>query len=353
MYAAKFTISQKILTNIGNIEACKEVINTAPLIPAWEKEFQSQAKARTIHYGTHLEGNDLSFTQAKKVIDGGKVIAKDRDVWEVINHRNTLNFIEKLGKDKKKNKDFGYSQKILKKIHKLTVKKILSPDKCGRYRKSKVVIKDSRDGAVVFTPIPAIEVGFQLDDFFSWLNSNQASQTHPVLKAGISHFELARIHPFVDGNGRVARAFATLILFLEGYDIKRFFSLEEHFDKDPLSYYQALASASIYKQDLTVWLEYFTEVLAIELEQVKDKVKRLSLDSRLKDKLGRQIALTERQIKLVEYLKIHEGIKMIEAKKIIAQVSEDTILRDLKDLIKKGIVKKTGKTKAASYILAK
>jgi Fic family protein len=349
MHQPKFTISSDILKNIGTIEACKEVVNTAPLVPAWEKQFQSDARARAIHFGTHLEGNDLSLTQAKKVIEGKKVTAHDRDVWEVINYRNVLKFIDKLGKrDKDK---FLYTQKVLKKIHKITVEKILDEEEAGKFRQSKVVIKDSRNGQVVFTPVPSIEVPFQLDDFFSWLNSNQAHKTHAVLKAGIAHFELARIHPFIDGNGRVARAFATLILFIEDYDIKKFFALEEHFDKDPLAYYQALGSATIHKGDLTVWLEYFTKVVAVELERVKEKVKKLSLDNKLKDKLGRQIALSERQIKLVEYLKVNEQIKMQDAKKVITKVSEDTILRDLKDLIKKGIVKKEGKTKAARYML--
>lgn len=351
MYSPKFTITQPILKNIGLAEACKEVITTAPLIPAWEKQFQSEAAARTIHFGTHLEGNDLSFDQAKKVIAGNVIIAHQRDVWEVINYRNVLRFIEKL--EEEKNKGFTYNHTILKKIHRLTVNKILDNINAGEYRKSRVVIKNSQNGEVVFTPISPLEVPFQLDDFFSWLNSDQGKLMHPVLRAGISHFELVRIHPFTDGNGRTSRAFATLVLFLEGYDIKKFFSIEEHFDKDPLAYYQALGSVSIHQGDLTYWLEYFTKVLSIELTSVKEKVRRLSLDSRLKDKLGRQIALSERQIKLVEYLKINERLLMQEAKKLLPLISEDTILRDLKDLIKKGIVKKAGKTKAACYILTR
>lgn len=358
MYIPKFTISQKILKNVSLIEACKEVINTAPLIPAWEKEFQSEAKARTIHFGTHLEGNRLSFDQAKKVIGGERVVARDRDVWEVINYRNVLDYIDKLGKLAKvrsssEEEKVKYSQTVLKKIHKLTVKKILDAKNCGKYRTKKVVIKNLKTNEVVFRPVPPVEIKFQMEDFFDWLNSSKASQVHSVLKAGIAHFELARIHPFIDGNGRTARAFAILILFLENYDIKKLFSLEEHFDKEALSYYQALTSGSVHRGDLTLWLEYFTDVLGVELVRVKEKVLRLSLDGQLKDRLGRQIALSERQIKAVEYLKAHDGLLMKEAKKIIIGISEDTILRDLKDLIKKGIVRKTGRTKAARYMLAK
>ena len=58
---------------------------------------------------------------------------------------------------------------------------------------------------------------------------------HPVLKSGIVHYEFVRIHPFVDGNGRVSRALSTFILFQEGYDIRKFFSLEEYFDNEAAS----------------------------------------------------------------------------------------------------------------------
>jgi len=350
VYTPKFIINQQVLKNIGVIEACKEVITTAPLIPAWEKQFQSEAETRTIHYATHLEGNDLSFSQAREVIEGKKIVARGRDIQEVINYRNVLKYLERL--DKQRKKGFGYTQQILKKIHKLVVARILEEYRIGKYRRTQVVVKEGKTGKVIFNPPKAIEVPFQLDDFFSWLNSNIGKQIHPVLRAGISHFELVRIHPFIDGNGRVARAFATLVLFIEGYDIKRLFSLEEHFDKDALAYYQALQSVENEKGELTFWLAYFTSCLAIELTQIKEKIKRLSLDDKLKDKLGRQIALSERQIKLMEYLKKNEMMKMVEAKKLIPKVSEDTILRDLRDLMKKGIVKKKGTTKAASYMLA-
>lgn len=352
MFSPDFTINQNILKNIGAIEASKEVITTAPLIPAWEKKFQSEAKARTIHYGTHLEGNDLSFTQARKIMEGKKIIAKERDIQEVINYRNVLKHLDKLGEPASDGKKlFIYTEKTLKKIHKLIVNRILEKDRTGKYRRTQVVVKEGKSGKVVFSPPPAVEVPFQLEDFLIWLNSKKGCQIHPVLRAGISHFELVRIHPFIDGNGRTARAFATLILLIEGYDIKKLFSLEEHFDKDALIYYQSLQSVEKNKGDLTYWLGYFTSCLAVELEQIKEKVKKLSLDDKLKDKLGRQIALSERQIKLVEYLKKHERMVMRKAKKLIPKISEDTILRDFKDLMKKGIVKKKGRTKAASYIL--
>lgn len=350
MYQPRFTITNEILRNIGNIEACREVIDNAPLVPAWEKKFREEAALRTVHYGTHLEGNELSLVEAAKVLEGGEIVARERDIQEVINYRNVLKFIDE---QTEKNE---YSESQLKKIHFLTVNRLIAKDKSGEYRQSQVVLRNSLTGEISFKPPNFIEVPSLVEDFLSWLNSQKAKEVHPIIRAAITHYTLVAIHPFVEGNGRVARAFATHVLFSEGWDIKRFFSLEEYFDKDAESYFGALMqisnqSPNLSERDLTPWIEYFSKALAIELTRIKEKVRKLSVDLKLKGRLGRQVALSERQMKLVEYLEEYKEITVPQARQILPMVSDDTILRDLKDLVKKGIIKKEGKTKAARYIM--
>lgn len=348
MFQPKYSISPTILKNIASCEAAKALIDNAALVPSWENQFREDAAIRTVHFGTHLEGNDLSFAQAKKVIQGGEVAGRKRDIQEVLNYRKVLNHIDKLREIPQEPPQ--YKEKELKKIHALTVEKILPDLKCGQYRTSKVVIKDSTSNQVKFIPPLPIEVPYQIKEFFAWLNSLEARSTHPVLRAGIAHYEFVRIHPFIDGNGRVARAFATLVLFREGYDIKRFFSLEEYYDNDAAVYYQALQSVAI-TGELTNWLEYFTHGLVIELAKIKEKVESLSLDSGLKNRLGKQISLSSREIKLVRFLKENEFLSMGQATKLLPMVSDDTVLRDLRDLMDKGIVIREGRTKGAKYRL--
>lgn len=351
MYKPIFTISNKILTNVGHIEAAKEVIENAPLVPSFEKQFQSDAIVRTIYHGTHIEGNDLTLTQTKKVLEGEAVTARARDIQEVINYRNVMELLDDIS-----SKRGGYDPEMLKEIHSLTTYKIIPEEKIGVFRQSQVVIKEEGSGKVIFSPPPFVEVPYLIEDFFEWLNSVKSEEIHPMIKAGIAHYILVAIHPFVEGNGRTARSFATLITLREGYDIKRFFSLEEHFDDDPASYYQAFSivdkqSQNLGQRDLTPWLEYFTQVVAVELGKIKDKVRKLSVDTRLKLKIGQQISLTERQVRLVEYLSDQGSGTMQELKGVLSMVSEDTVLRDLTDMINKGIIKKEGSTKAARYIL--
>jgi Fic family protein len=351
MYSPKYTITNKILKNIGAIEAAKEVIENAPLVPSYEKQFKTDAIIRTVHHGTHIEGNDLTLSQAKQVMEGQEIVGRDRDIQEVINYRNVITLMEEL-----REKRGGYEVDMLVDIYKETIKKIVSKEKLG-IRKTQVVIREEGTGKVIFEPPAYVEVTYLLDDFFKWLNSDESKEIHPILRAGIVHYVLVTIHPFVEGNGRSIRAFATLVLMREGYDIKRFFALEEHFDGDLASYYGAFKEVDrkhkdIAQRDLTSWLEYFTEVVAIELTKVKEKVRKISIDSRLKLKVGKQVALTERQMKLIEYLSENTSVVMRDLKEVFSMVSEDTILRDIKDLMKKGIIVKEGSTKGARYTIA-
>ena len=379
MFSPNFSISNKILKYIGRIEAARDYIENAPLVPAYEAKFRQEAIIRTVHHGTHIEGNPLGTGEVAAVLAAGpedllprgrvrqEIDARDRDVQEILNYRNVLSYIDKKAPksaialyNRVSNKSGArlIGEKDLLQLHKLTVEKILPVDKSGKFRTTQVVVKNSKTQEISFKPPPAGEVKSLVTDFLSWLNSDPVSEIHPVILAGIVHYVLAFIHPFVDGNGRAARAFATLVLFARGYDIKKFFSLEEYFDRDAKRYYATLQSISnqsnqgvpLQGKDLTVWLEYFCEGLAQELERVKEKVQKLSLDSRLKGRTG-QIVLSERQVKLVEYIESYGSINNRVWRSILPDYSDDTILRDLKDLQKKKLIKKKGSTKGAVYVL--
>ncbi len=350
MYKPSFTITNTILRNIGVIEAAKEVIDHAPLLPYYEKKFQQDALVRTVHHGTHVEGNELSLNQAEKVLMGQDIIARQRDVQEIINYRNVMEYLEK---QRMANGEWQIGEETVKHLHMLTTEKLLSDEKCGEFRTTQVVIKNSQTGDVTFRPPPAISVPFQVRDLLEFISSATEKEIHPVLKSGAVHYELVRIHPFVDGNGRVARSLATLILFQQGYDIRRFFSLEEYFDKDAGSYYAALQSVTQNEGNQTAWLEYFTEGLAIELNKIKDKVEKISVDGKLKNKLGgKPVLLSERQLRLIEYIQETGYLQNSAFKQLFPFVSEDTVLNELKSLIAAGILKKQGATKAAKYVMS-
>src|SRR3990167_3163810 len=127
MYTPNFSINNRILKNIGDIEAAKEIIEHAPLLPYWEKKFQDEAILRTTHYGTHIEGNELSLSQVQKVLDGERIVARDRDVQEVINYRQVVDFIGRKKNDQ-------VDEDTISNLHELTVAKLLGDNISGKYR---------------------------------------------------------------------------------------------------------------------------------------------------------------------------------------------------------------------------
>lgn len=374
MFLPVLTINNRILKNIGAIEAAKAIIDEAPLIPAYEKQFQQEAIVRTVHYGTRIEGNDLTYQEVAKLVEGQKITATDRDIQEVINYRAVMDYLEEIWslfdanmplpeekfspKDDNGERPFFYSQTLIKRIHELTTNKIIPDSEVGKYRHQQVVLKNTRTGEIAHRPPPAVEVPYLVTDFIDWLNNPETRDIHPAIRSAIAQYILVAIHPFIEGNGRVSRAFAVLPLYAEGYDIKRLFSLEEYFDRNAEDYYNTLQethnkSSDIFKRDMTTWIEYYTGALAIELTRVKEKVQNLSRDIKFKQKLGgKQVHLSERQIKMVEYMQQFGGLRMPDAQSLLPMVSDDTLWRDLKKLIENKVVEKKGSTKGAYYCLA-
>src|SRR3990167_1178935 len=355
MFVPKYTITNSILKNVGVIDASREVIINAPLIPAWEAKFKKEAIERTVHHGTHLEGNRLTDEEVKDVLDGKEILARDRDIQEIINYRNVLKFIDEIALQMASAKNYFLTLEGLLEMHRITTDRILPPESCGKFRLSQVVIRNAQTGQISYMPPPAAEVPFLVEDLINWINDEETKQMHPVIKAGIIHYEISRIHPFLDGNGRTGRATATLIMFLDNYDIRKFFSLEEYFDENPMDYYLTLQAVSnqlvldTHERDITPWLEYFVEGVAVEMNRIKERVQRISVDAKIKDKLGEQLMLNERQMMIMEYLHRHKGMSNKDFRKVFPDFSDDTVLRELKFLRKKGLVKKAGGTKKAQY----
>jgi len=340
-YKPEYTISNSMLNYVAEAEASRQIIENSLLVPQWERKFQTEALIRTIHHSVAIEGNGMSLKETEQVVRGEEVkTVRMRDIQEIINYRDVINYLPSL-------KEKSLSKDLLLDLHQRLGRRILEGSKLGKLRKTDSVIVSSKTGEVVFDPPPAGEIGSEIEELCDW-DKSSTKDVHPLLKAGILHFEVVRVHPFVDLNGRTARIVATWSLMREGYDIRRFFSLEEHYDQDARSYYEALDSG--HSGDLSKWLTYFTEGVAIELRRIKEQVLELSRDHKLIQKLG-QVALNERQVAVIHYLEQNETFRNQDFRKLFAEISDDTILRDLKDLMEKQIIRKRGRTKAAYYQL--
>jgi Fic family protein len=212
MFQPNFKYTNKIVRLLARIQAGRELIINSPLIPAWEKQLQREALIKQTHHTTGIEGNQLTLEEVGLLVDGKNVLAGEKDKKEVQNYIDVLKYIDSLDESN------AIVEEVLLEIHRLTVKGILPDSSAGSYRKVQVVVGNPKTGKVAYTPPVPEEVPLLTKSLLEWLNSYEAFDLMPAMQAGIIHYELARIHPFVDGNGRTARALATYLLTKRGFD---------------------------------------------------------------------------------------------------------------------------------------
>ena len=205
-----YKISETILHNLTTIAASAMTVENAPLIPKWELSIRREALLRNAHASTAIEGNPLSLEQVSDLAAGREVMVNRKAKAEVLNYLSVLEDIPVLAKK-------PFSEKLILDVHKRLTRDVLDrPVDSGAYRTTQVVVGNRFTGEISFRPPRAHDVPTLMHAFVVWL-SRPEKQRSPILEAGISHYELVRIHPFIDGNGRTARALASLILGLGLY----------------------------------------------------------------------------------------------------------------------------------------
>jgi len=211
----------------------------------------------------------------------------------------------------------------------------------GSYRENEMSVVSGAIGRerVHFTaPAPELVPG-EMKIFLKWLEENQGSD--PYVKAGIAHFWFETIHPFDDGNGRIGRAIADLMLARAEKDSRRYYSLSSQFLKEREAYYGELESAQRYNGNLGRWIDWFIGCLTRAVETSEEKLEKAKQKAVIFDHLRKSV-MNKRQISVLD--KLIEGFegKLTTAKWAkLCKCSHDTALRDIDDLINKGILRRS------------
>ncbi|MCK4614250.1 MAG: Fic family protein [Thermoplasmata archaeon] len=344
MFKPNFRYTNRMIKNLTAIAEARAIILNAPLVPKWEVSLRRDALLRNAHSSTAIEGNPLSLEEVTALAEGREIMVRRKDKQEVLNYLNALDAISDYA-----TKSVINSDDILH-IHRLVSKDTLeNPKDVGVFRNRQVVVGNRFTGEIIFTPPPTPAVPGLVDAMLDWYNSESVNETDSVIEAGIVHYEFVRIHPFVDGNGRTARVLAALTLVKRGFDIKRFFALDDYYDHDRRSYYEALRTVDPATRDLTQWLEYFVEGVAVSIEAVKNEVVGLSKNIKVLKEKG-QIALNERQIKIVQRMIEKGSITNKEIREMLA-ISNRAALNEIDKLTAMNVIKKKGEGRSTHYEL--
>lgn len=264
--AYKFSFTAEMVRHLQTIERARAEVGLIVLPPAVAESLRLQARVRSTHFSTRIEGNRLTLKEAGQVaLEGKKFPGRERDTLEVKHYFQALAQVETWVDEHK-----PITEERICQLHAL----IYSGKRKGTpYRDGQNVIRDS-GGGIVYLPPEAKDVPSLMKELVSWIQKNEKEQPVPIL-AGLAHYQFVTIHPFYDGNGRTARALATWILYRGGYDLGKFYALEEFYARDLSGYYDALQvhpSHNYYEgrafAEMTSWLEYFIKGMAVVFESV-------------------------------------------------------------------------------------
>lgn len=351
MFEPKFAITPLTLSRIAEIAEIKAAVERSRVLPLNEAQLRRQAILRMAHTSTSIEGNKLAQFEVGKVLEGKAVRANQKDILEVENYYQALKLLDELSKSKG-----PITKEEVLKLHKVVIDGLVEKEKVGKFRPGDVyVLDDLGDGREMlrFKAPDAKVVSRLIEDLLDWLKGSKKESAHPIIRAAILHLQFVTIHPFTDGNGRVARLLTQLQLYRDSWDFRKILVLEDYYNKDRMSYYNAenRAQGKSYQDDMdfTSWLEYFTTGFLVEARKVLEQIQSIGFGKA--SKKSEQIYLDRDEIQIMDFLTTTSRITSDDVVDVLT-VAKRTAQLKLQNLKNKGLLKLNGKGPASYYTLA-
>lgn len=319
----KYILTPKISEYLQSIEASKQVIESFPLPSEIEQNIRRASTLRSSLYSARIEGNPLTLDEYsnKPSTDQKKV--------EVMNILKGLEFIhERQARD--------ITINVLLETHEIVMKGLIEKAELGNFRKAVSAIYNS-SGIAIYMPPPPRQVTKLVGKLLVFANSTK-EQFVPI-RAILTHYSFEKIHPFLDGNGRVGRLLLQAVLAKSGYGMKGLLSIEEYLDTHRSVYYRALEDT---ERDTTGFVEFMLEALADTSEKAKEEVLT-------KQKAEITDYLLPRRAEILSIIRDHRIVNFDMLRRRFMAVNERTLRYDLKKLQDAGLIRKRGTTNGAYY----
>lgn len=284
---------------------------------------------------SQLEGAVTTREVAKDMIRSGRP-ARDKSEQMILNNYRTMQWIVEI-------KDREMSPELVLEMHrKVTVNTLDDPDMAGRFRRpdQRIVVNDI-EGEVYHDPPPAAELAKRCQVLCDFANGKTPDFfVHPAVRAIILHFWLAYDHPFVDGNGRTARALFYWAMLRGGFWLFEFISISTILRKSPAKYARSYLYTETDDNDLTYFIVYQTEVIQRAIKELFAYIDRKTAEAREMESHLRALQLFDhRQTDLLRHaLKHPHGEYAIQGHQQSHRVAYQTARNDLLELQDKGLL---------------
>lgn len=318
----KYRKSSKIEKKLIRIEVVKKVIDLFPKLSHIEEHFRHKSLLKSSLFSAKIEGNRLEIEEVQNDWKN-----KSREKKEVFNILQALRWIHSTHSQKK------ITTNTILKLHKFVLKDL--SESSGKFRTEPSAIFN-KAGFVVYMPPSPLELPTLINQF---ITNSKISKEHALINSAIAHFAFEKIHPFLDGNGRVGRLLSIFLLKNLGYGFRGLVVIEEYLSSNREEYYDLLANS---KKDITDFVEFFLDAV---LESAEKAIEELQ---NTKEEKATDSLLPRRQ-EIIAIIKDHKMVSFDFLKRRFYKIPDSSLHYDIRVLIKKGFLKKLGDTRGALY----
>lgn len=332
MYRPEFRVPARAFRLLEDIAALRERIRVSLVRVPWVPSLVREALARSAWGSTAIEGCTLSVEAVKRLLD-----RKEPAGYPERHIRMAKNYLGALDWLRKRDPARPFRERDLFTLHRLIGAGVLEEGPVGAYRTI-----DVRAGSHICPP--AAQAPGLARALIAWLNG-PAAELPGVFSSALLHFRLVEIHPFRDGNGRVARALAGWQLHRSGFDTLHIFALDEVLMENRPLYVRSLERVQVGGGDLGGWLEFMAEAVIETLERVEKRITALGLPG------GEPLSLTVRQERLLVLLGERGPLGVRELARELS-LTGPGVHYAMRPLLERGVLKTIGAHKTTRYSLA-
>lgn len=298
-------------------------------------QYLSNALMEESIFSSMIEGATTTRVKAKDMLRKGKK-PNNKSEQMILNNYKTIQYISE-------NKSEEITIHKLFEIHKLVTENTLEEENCGVFRNTnEVLVMNQITGEIVHTPPSFKKLEELMQSFCDFFNNNPKEEfIHPIVKASILHFLIGYIHPFVDGNGRTARALFYWYLLKNGYWLTEYLSISRVILKTKTQYEKAYIYSEIDEMNVSYFIHYQVKVLTQAFEDLKDYLSKKKKEENKLNKYLKVSNINERQAQILYWIE-DDANRYFSVKEIenIFSVTNQTARTDIEELVDQDFLKK-------------
>lgn len=346
-------LDERELAVLAEIERLKHSLRLQLHEPRrWSGSLRRISFARNIQGSNSIEGYDAALDDAAAVALGEEPIDADEETRLALEgYRDAMTYVLALSTDE----DFSYSDQLLKGLHFMMTSYSMR-NRPGRWRTGAIYVQREEDGGIVYEGADVAEVPSLMRELAAVLNEDESDQ--PVVRAAMAHLNLVMIHPFKDGNGRMARCLQSLVLARQGVLSPVFMSIEEYLGRSTQAYYDVLAEVGDGhwnpENDARPWLRFS---LTAHLRQARTLLHRVRESERLwleLDGLASARGLPERSINALYDAAFGMRVRNSTYRASFGdgpdEISDQTAGTDLRRMVEAGLLQPHGERRGRFYL---